>query len=88
MLSDMAPLTTGNLLGDHVQQLELASLAADVADEILKPGGAFVCKVFDGEDAHAFVLRLRAAYSATKRVKPEAVRRSSREFFIVCTGKR
>jgi len=88
VLSDMAPLTTGNALGDHVEQLELATLAADVADDILKPGGAFVCKVFDGEDAHAFVLRLRASYAKVKRVKPDAVRRTSREFFVVCEGRR
>ncbi len=88
VLSDMAPLTTGNLLGDHVEQLELASLAADVADRNLKPGGTFVCKVFDGEDAQGFMLRLRQAYGKVKRVKPEAVRRSSREFFVVCQSKR
>jgi 23S rRNA (uridine2552-2'-O)-methyltransferase len=88
VLSDMAPRTTGNLLGDHVEQIELAALAADVADDILKPGGTFICKLFDGEDAPPFVLRLRKAYAKTKRVKPEAVRRNSREFFMVCQDKR
>jgi len=88
VLSDMAPLTTGNPFGDHIEQLELASLAADVADDILVPGGTFVTKVFDGEDAQAFVLRLRKAYDKVKRVKPEAVRRNSREFFLVCQGKK
>ena len=87
VLSDMAPLTTGNPLADHVEQLELAALAADVADRILKPGGAFVTKVFDGEDAPAFTARLRKAYGTVKRAKPEAVRRNSREFYLVCLGK-
>ena len=55
VLSDMAPLTTGDPFGDHVRQLVLARRALEVARAILKPGGHFVCKVFDGEEAHDFV---------------------------------
>ncbi len=86
VLSDMAPLTTGDTSGDHFAQLELATRARDLAFEILAPGGAFVCKVFDGEDAHAFVQSLRPRFAETKRVRPEAVRQNSREFFVVSTG--
>jgi 23S rRNA (uridine2552-2'-O)-methyltransferase len=86
VLSDMAPLTTGDPLGDHVAQLELAARAAAIARAVLRPGGAFVTKVFDGEDAPAFVAGLRGDYAALKRVRPEAVRQVSREFFLVGTG--
>ncbi len=86
VLSDMAPLTTGNVLGDHVVQLELAQRAVEMAIALLKPGGHFVAKVFEGEDAQAFVQGVRPYFERTKRVKPEAVRRESREFFLVCTG--
>lgn len=86
VLSDMAPLTSGVALTDHVLQLELATMALEVAKSILVPGGAFVCKVFDGEDAPAFVLTVRKSFAETKRVRPEAVRSNSKEFFLVCTG--
>ena len=86
VLSDMAPLTTGDPFGDHVRQLVLARRALEVARAILKPGGHFVCKVFDGEEAHDFVQGVRATFDKVKRVRPEAVRQNSREFFVVALG--
>lgn len=88
VLSDMAPRTTGNVLGDHVRQLELARLAVDVALALLAPGGHLVVKVFDGEDAPAFVQDVRPHFERCKRLRPEAVRKVSREFFLVCQGRR
>ncbi len=85
VLSDMAPRTTGNPLGDHVRQIELATRALEVAVALLKPGGHFVVKVFDGEDAHAYVQSIRPCFDKVKRVRPEAVRTQSREFFVVAT---
>lgn len=84
VLSDMAPRTTGNPLGDHVRQLELAQLAVDVALRLLRPGGHLVVKVFDGEDAPAFVQGVRPHFGRVKRLRPEAVRQVSREFFLIC----
>lgn len=86
LLSDMAPRTTGDTFGDHVRQIELANRALTVALAVLAPGGAFVCKVFDGEEAHAFVQSIRPHFAETRRVRPEAVRQNSREFFVVATG--
>ena len=86
VMSDMAPRTTGNLLGDHVRQIELATRALELARELLVPGGHFVVKVFDGEDAHAYVQSVRPYFDKVKRSRPEAVRKESREFFLVGTG--
>lgn len=86
LVSDMAPRTTGNRLFDHVTQIELADRALQVAVAVVKPGGHFVCKVFDGEDANAFCDRVKARFGKIKRVRPEAVRKTSREFFLVGTG--
>lgn len=83
VLSDMAPRTTGDPFGDHVRQIELARCALQLAVECSAPGANFVCKVFDGEDAHAFVMQVRQHYSKVKRLRPEAVRSNSREFFLV-----
>ena len=43
--------------------------------------------MFDGEDANAFCDEVKAQYGKLKRVRPEAVRKNSREFFAVATGK-
>lgn len=83
VVSDMAPATTGNRLGDHVLQIELADQAWSLARGILKPGGTFVAKVFDGEDANGFCERVKQDCRKTKRLKPEATRRQSREFFLI-----
>ena len=83
VVSDMAPATTGNRLSDHVLQIELADQAWVLARQILKPGGSFVAKVFDGEDANRFCARVKSECKKTKRLKPEATRRQSREFFLI-----
>jgi 23S rRNA (uridine2552-2'-O)-methyltransferase len=88
VVSDMAPNTTGNRLGDHVRQIELADRALLVARACLKPQGTFVVKVFDGEDAPAYVDRVRAAFREVKRLKPDATRDRSVEFFLVAKGLR
>ncbi len=79
VVSDMAPNTTGNRLGDHLRQVELA-----VA--VLKPGGAFVTKLFDGPEAQAYVLGVRPHFGKLRRIKPDATRRQSVELFVVATG--
>jgi 23S rRNA (uridine2552-2'-O)-methyltransferase len=86
LVSDMAPRTTGNRLGDHVEQIALASRAWSIAQEILEPGGAFVVKIFDGEDANSFCLEVKKQCTQVKRLKPEATRRQSREFFLIGMG--
>jgi 23S rRNA (uridine2552-2'-O)-methyltransferase len=88
VLSDMAPLTTGDTFGDHVRQLELARAAALIAQRLLRPGGAFVVKVFDGEEVPDFLASLRPDYREVRRVRPEAVRQASREFFLVALGRK
>ena len=88
VMSDMAPATSGNRFTDHVRQIELAEQARVLAAKLLRPGGNFVVKVFEGEDAADLVARIRADYGKTKRVKPKAVRKESVEFFVVGIGRR
>ena len=87
VVSDMAPNTTGSRFTDHIRQLELAEMAKARALELLKPGGGFIAKVFDGQDAHAYVQGLRPHFEKVKRVKPEATRKESVEFFVVCLSR-
>jgi 23S rRNA (uridine2552-2'-O)-methyltransferase len=60
----------------------------DLADAVVTPGGALFLKVFDGEDVPAFQNDLRLRYTKVDRYRPEAVRRNSREFFLMATGKK
>lgn len=86
VLSDMAPATSGVPMRDHVIQIELARRALTIAEAILAPGGYFVAKVFDGEDAPAFAKEVKDRFATMKRHRPPAVRKVSREFFVVATG--
>ena len=88
VISDMAPNTSGHKFTDHVRQIELAHMALNVAALTVKQGGAFVVKVFDGEEAHDFTLAVRKIFKKVRRIKPEATRNESVEFFLVASEKR
>jgi 23S rRNA (uridine2552-2'-O)-methyltransferase len=86
VLSDMAPSTTGDRFGDHINQLELARRALTLARAVLAPGGALVTKVFEGGEAEAFQAEVKTFFTKVKRVRPSAVRKQSREWFLVAQG--
>ncbi|MBN1334572.1 MAG: RlmE family RNA methyltransferase [Deltaproteobacteria bacterium] len=88
VLSDMAPSTTGHRLGDHVRQVALARRALTLAAALLRPSGRFVVKVFEGEEAPGFVRDVRERFEEVRRLRPEATRRHSIEFFVVARGYR
>ena len=88
VMSDMAPNTEGHRFTDHIRQLELARAALRIARGVLQPGGDFIVKVFDGEDAPDFVTEVRQHFGKVRRLKPEATRRESVEFFVVARGLR
>lgn len=83
VLSDMAPNLTGVAGTDQARSMALAELALDMAVGVLKPGGALVVKVFQGEGFDAFVKVLRSRFSRVKVRKPEASRSRSREVYLV-----
>ena len=86
VLSDAAPNTTGVHLRDHVLSVELVRAAWDLARQVLKPGGHFVAKVFEGEDLPQLIVDLRPAFQRVKPTYPPATRREGREVFLVCMG--
>ncbi len=86
--SDMAPDTTGNRFTDHVRSIELCRRAYEVSASLLKPGGTFICKVFEGEDLQPFIMELRPSFQTIKRVKPKSTRSESVELFVVAISKR
>ncbi|MEE2787797.1 MAG: RlmE family RNA methyltransferase [Myxococcota bacterium] len=83
LTSDMAPDTTGNRFTDHVRSIALCEVALDIALTMLKPGGSFVCKVFEGPDLHAYIQTVRAHFTTVKRMKPKSTRAESVELFVI-----
>ena len=86
LLSDMAPKTTGVKATDEARSLDLAEHALRLCDEMLKPGGSFVAKVFEGGDFEGYLRQVRAAFSRVKLVRPEATRGRSFEIYVVGQG--
>lgn len=87
VLSDMAPATTGNKHVDAARSMGLCEAALYVAKEVLKPGGGFVCKIFQGPDFKAFADEVRKSFQKQKIFKPQSSRKASREIFIIGLGK-
>ena len=83
VLSDMAPNISGIRTADQARSMELVALAEAAADRWLKPGGALVVKIFQGEGVEDWIRHIRGKYGAFKQVKPEASRPDSREMYAV-----
>lgn len=88
VLSDMAPNTTGNRLGDQTRSYELFMRALAVAEKLLKPGGGFVGKIFMGEDFTNAKKDVKRVFAEERAIKPEGTRSSSYELFLIGTGKK
>jgi 23S rRNA (uridine2552-2'-O)-methyltransferase len=86
VLSDMAAPTTGHRATDHLRTLALFEAALDVADGVLKPGGAFVGKVFQGGATKDLLVRVKQKFREVRHVKPPASRSESVELYLVALG--
>jgi len=83
VMSDIAPNITGTRVIDQPRSMYLVELALDFARRVLKPGGSFVCKVFQGEGIDEFVIDARSSFERVKVMKPKASRAGSREVYLV-----
>lgn len=86
VLSDMAASTTGHRATDHLRTIALFEAALSVAEEVLKPGGSFVGKVFQGGAAADILARIKRDFSQVRHVKPPASRAESVELYLVASG--
>lgn len=86
VLSDMAPNTSGHRQTDHLRIVGLIEAAVDFAVQVLKPGGTFVSKAFQGGETAAVLKTLKAHFGEVKHVKPKASRAESSEVYLVATG--
>lgn len=83
ILSDMAPNTSGDHDVDVENSIELCEKALEIAKTSLKRGGNFLCKIFEGDGVQDFFKKVESNFSFTKRYKPLASRKESREIYII-----
>ena len=87
VISDMAPNMTGEYQLDHARSIHLSRQAFDTALELLKPGGDFVVKVFDGPDLADFRDDVAAEFQYVRAYTPEASRKRSSERYLIARGR-
>jgi 23S rRNA (uridine2552-2'-O)-methyltransferase len=83
VLSDMAAPTTGHRATDHLRTTALFEAALEMAEQVLKPGGTFVGKVFQGGAAGDLLARVKQKFRDIRHVKPPASRAESVELYLV-----
>ena len=86
VISDIAPNISGIGVSDQAHSMHLAELALEFAVHHLKPGGAFVVKVFQGEGFDAYVREMRVHFTQVTVRKPKASRDRSAEVYMLGKG--
>ncbi len=83
VLSDMAAPTTGHRKTDHLRTMHLVEVALDFALEVLKPGGHFLCKTFQGGTEAELLNLMKQNFKSVHHIKPPASRDRSVELYLL-----
>lgn len=86
VMSDLAANTTGHRNTDHLRTVALVEEAADFAVQVLKPGGAFISKVFQGGAELNLLNMLNDKFETVRHAKPKSSRDGSPEMYLVAKG--
>lgn len=86
VVSDMAANTVGHRQTDHLRTMALVEAAAHFAVDVLKPGGAFLSKTFQGGTEREVLDLLKRHFTTIRHVKPPASRSESVEMYVLATG--
>jgi len=86
VISDAAPNITGVWEVDHAKQIDLATKALEIAQCLLKPGGNFFVKLFEGELFNDYIQTVKDLFETVKIVKPQASRAKSSEMYLLALG--
>jgi len=86
VMSDMAAPTTGHRRTDHIRTMHLCEVAADFAVSVLKPGGHFLAKTFQGGAENEVLAMLKRNFASVHHVKPPASREESVELYLFAKG--
>ena len=88
VICDAAPATPGNKTVDTARSTGLVELAIFYAQTMLKPGGNFVVKIFQGGDQQQLLKSMREIFTSARGFKPEACRTESFETYLVGLNKK
>ena len=83
VISDVSPNISGIWELDHARQIDLANQSLRIATSILRTGGNFFVKVFQGGTTNSFVKETRKYFRFVKLVKPKASRSQSAELYLL-----
>jgi 23S rRNA (uridine2552-2'-O)-methyltransferase len=86
VLSDMSPNISGIASADQARAAELVRLAMAFCRENLAPQGAFLAKVFQGEEFTDLLKEMRVLFREVRALKPSASREESRETYLLARG--
>lgn len=86
ILSDAAPTTTGNRTVDTSRSAALAEQCITAAEQLLRPSGNLVIKLFQGGEEQQILQQLRRLFKSAKPFKPKSSRKESFEVFMIATG--
>jgi len=86
VICDMAPNMSGQQAVDIPRAMYMAELALDLAQQVLKPGGGLLIKLFQGEGFDAYSKQMREHFKRVVMRKPKASRARSKEVYGLATG--
>jgi len=86
VISDMSPNISGVDSADKARAMYLSELALDFAVQVLKPGGAFLMKVFQGSGFSELYKEIQGRFTRVVSRKPKASRARSAEIYVLATG--
>ncbi|WP_457549479.1 RlmE family RNA methyltransferase [Archaeoglobus sp.] len=86
VLSDASPKISGKWTIDHLLSIDLARSAFKIARDVLKDGGNFVVKVFQGEEIQKLFNDFKRFFRFKKFHSPKASRKQSAEIYFVGKG--
>lgn len=86
VISDMAPNMSGTPAVDMPRAMFLCELALDLACRVLRPGGDFLIKIFQGEGFDQYLKDVRGKFDKVQMRKPSSSRDRSREQYLLGRG--
>ena len=86
VLSDMSTKLTGIKEADQAATVVVAELALFIAQQVLRPAGNLVIKVFKSNETDQFVKTLRPLFNKINRTELDASRSTSKEYYLVALG--
>ncbi len=84
IISDMAADTTGNKSLDSIRTNQLCAEIINFSQDVLKPKGVLVSKLFMGEDFLEVKNLAKSVFKKVNFFKPESSRKESKETYLHC----